>query len=104
MRKLPTFDELPLRIPLRGGTRFCGPPMRPKDSSLKGWDGGSDGKMTGEHASPDGVCGLCGGKLRPGEATIPFVRGERIFTIRQVPALICSECSEAYMTGPVVDE
>ena len=59
--------------------------------------------MTGRPENSSGICALCGGKLCAGEATIPFVRGERIYTIRRVPALICSECTEAYMTGPVVN-
>ncbi len=59
--------------------------------------------MTGKPESPSGVCALCGGTLCPGEATIPFVKGDRVHTIRRVPALICSECTEAYLAGPVVD-
>jgi len=42
-------------------------------------------------------CALCGGGLRDGVATIPFLIGEKVAVIRNVPAEICSDCDEAYM-------
>lgn len=50
-----------------------------------------------------GTCAICGGSVAPGEATIPFVRGRRVLSIRDVPAHVCGDCGEAYLAGPVVD-
>lgn len=50
-----------------------------------------------------GRCALCGGSLYEGTATLPFVRGERVITIRDVPAEVCAECGEPYMSGAVAD-
>ena len=59
--------------------------------------------MTGE---PEGgsLCPLCGGRLRPGAATIPFVLGETVIVVKGVPAEICGNCHEPFTTGRVTDE
>jgi len=49
------------------------------------------------------VCLLCGGHLRPGRATIPFVLPETVVVIRDVPAEICSNCQEPFTIGEVTD-
>ncbi len=59
--------------------------------------------MTGRLDASGGTCGLCGGSTERGEATIPFVFDECVFAIREIPAEICGDCGEAYMTGEVVD-
>jgi len=59
--------------------------------------------MIGKPEGPSGTCALCGGTLQQGDATIPFLKGDRVYTIRKVPALVCADCKEAYMTGLVVD-
>jgi YgiT-type zinc finger domain-containing protein len=59
--------------------------------------------MTSEQDANRTVCAVCGGQLAAGYATIPFVRGDRVVTIREVPAEVCGDCGEAYMTGTVVD-
>ena len=58
--------------------------------------------MTSQPGS-SGVCALCGGHLSMGTATIPFVRDDRVVTIKGVPGSICDECGEAYFTGAVLD-
>ncbi|MFI5364280.1 MAG: type II toxin-antitoxin system MqsA family antitoxin [Candidatus Binatia bacterium] len=57
---------------------------------------------TGRRGNPSG-CPLCGGRLRTGEATIPFVLPESAILIKDVPAEICQSCHEPYMIGAVVD-
>lgn len=48
-------------------------------------------------------CPLCGGEMKDGTTTIPFMLGERVTVIKNVPAEICSDCGEAYMKSSVVD-
>ena len=45
----------------------------------------------------------CGGQLREGLATIPFVLDSIVVVVKDVPAEICSECNESYMKGDAVD-
>lgn len=59
--------------------------------------------MTGSPGDEAGRCALCGGTLQMRSATIPFVRGDRVVTIREVPAEVCEECGEAYMSGATTD-
>jgi len=58
--------------------------------------------VTGE---PEGgsLCPLCGGRLRPGLATIPFVLGETVIVVKGVPAEICGNCHEPFTAGRVTD-
>jgi YgiT-type zinc finger domain-containing protein len=58
--------------------------------------------MTGEHADYR-PCPLCGGRLEPGRATVPFLLPHTVILIKDVPAEICSSCHEPYMTGEVTD-
>jgi len=50
------------------------------------------------------ICPLCGGQLREGLATIPFVLDSFVAVVKDVPAEICSECDEPYMKGDAVDK
>ncbi|MBI5498066.1 MAG: type II toxin-antitoxin system MqsA family antitoxin [Deltaproteobacteria bacterium] len=50
-----------------------------------------------------GTCAFCGGRLGPGIVTAPFVRGERVVTVKGVPASVCGDCSEPFLAGAVVD-
>ena len=59
--------------------------------------------MTGE-LEGGSLCPLCGGRLRPGVATIPFVLGETVIVVKSVPAEICGNCHEPFTTGRVTDE
>jgi YgiT-type zinc finger domain-containing protein len=49
-------------------------------------------------------CPLCGGEMKDGITTIPFLSGERVTVIKNVPAEICADCGEAYMKSSVVDK
>jgi YgiT-type zinc finger domain-containing protein len=42
--------------------------------------------------------------MRDGITTIPFLSGDRVTVIKNVPAEICSDCGEAYMKSSVVDK
>ncbi|MBI4706072.1 MAG: type II toxin-antitoxin system MqsA family antitoxin [Deltaproteobacteria bacterium] len=59
--------------------------------------------MTGRPDAECGTCALCAGSTSRGSATIPFVIEERVITIRAIPAEICGDCGEAYMTSNVAD-
>jgi len=59
--------------------------------------------MTGRLGTDGGTCALRAGALRHGSATIPFVRGENVVTIRDVPAEVCGDCGEAYLSSAVTD-
>lgn len=58
--------------------------------------------MTGRPAS-DKRCPLCGGILREGKAAIPFITDGNVIVIKEVPAEICTDCGEPFMSGSVVD-
>jgi YgiT-type zinc finger domain-containing protein len=60
--------------------------------------------MTGVHESHNGRCPLCGGRLEQAQtATIPFVIGDTVAVIKDVPAEVCANCHEPYMTGEATD-
>lgn len=55
--------------------------------------------MTGEQESDR--CYFCGGSLRSGMATIPFVVGSTVVVVKRVPALVCAQCGETIMDSAV---
>jgi YgiT-type zinc finger domain-containing protein len=59
--------------------------------------------MTGE-LEGNKHCPLCGGKLKPGAATVPFLLPNAIVLIKNTPAEICSSCHEPYTGGKVTDQ
>mgnify|MGYP005726332901 CR=1 FL=1 len=51
------------------------------------------------------ICPSCGGLLEDGKATIPFITGKNIIVvIKDVPAEICLDCHEPYVSGSVTDQ
>ena len=46
-------------------------------------------------------CDLCGGELQPGKTSLEIWRGEELVVIRDVPADVCRQCSEAYISANV---
>ena len=48
-------------------------------------------------------CPLCGGRMKRGVATIPFILSNTVIVVKDVPAEICPSCHEPYMTGKVTD-
>jgi YgiT-type zinc finger domain-containing protein len=46
-------------------------------------------------------CDLCNGELKPGTTTLEIWRGEELIVIRDVPADICQQCHEAYISAQV---
>jgi YgiT-type zinc finger domain-containing protein len=51
-------------------------------------------------SAPD-RCDLCGGELRPGTTVLEIWRGTELVVIRDVPADVCQQCNEAYLTAVV---
>ena len=50
-------------------------------------------------------CGICRtGDTRPGMATITLQRGEATVIIKGVPAEVCANCGEYYLSEPVAGE
>lgn len=49
------------------------------------------------------VCAFCGGRVLRGTATVPFVLDKSVIVVRDVPAFVCQECGEPFMTGRVSD-
>lgn len=58
--------------------------------------------MTGELVR-NSRCLLCGGRMKRGVATIPFILSNTVIVVKDVPAEICSSCNEPYITGKVTD-
>lgn len=58
--------------------------------------------MTGE-PERNNRCPVCGGYLKHGQATVPFLLPNAVILIKDVPAEICSSCHEPYTTGKVTD-
>lgn len=59
--------------------------------------------MTGKHAR-DNRCPICGGAMKRGLATIPFVLRDGVIIVKSVPAEICQSCHEPFVIGEIVDE
>ena len=60
--------------------------------------------MTGERESDR--CYFCGGKVKAGVTTLPFVFGSQVVIVKQVPADICVQCGEPMLdsvTAAAVD-
>lgn len=58
--------------------------------------------MTGE-LEENSRCPLCGGRLQPGQAVVPFLLSNAVILIKDIPAEIGSSCHEPYTTGRVTD-
>ncbi|HIC94142.1 MAG TPA: type II toxin-antitoxin system MqsA family antitoxin [Anaerolineae bacterium] len=54
-----------------------------------------------KRVNPADRCDLCGGELRPGKTTLEIWRGEELIVIRDVPADVCQQCGEAYISAAV---
>jgi YgiT-type zinc finger domain-containing protein len=46
-------------------------------------------------------CDRCGGELTTGQTTLEIWRGEELLVIREVPADVCQQCDEAYLSAAV---
>jgi YgiT-type zinc finger domain-containing protein len=46
-------------------------------------------------------CDLCRGELKPGKTTLEIWRGEELLVIKDVPADVCPQCNEAYISAHV---
>ena len=50
-----------------------------------------------------GDCPLCGGGKQPGATTFAVDLGFGVVVVRGVPALVCSQCGEAWIEDPVAE-
>jgi YgiT-type zinc finger domain-containing protein len=48
-----------------------------------------------------GNCPLCGGEKRPGTTTFAVDLRFGVVVVRDVPALVCSKCGDAWIDDPV---
>jgi YgiT-type zinc finger domain-containing protein len=48
-----------------------------------------------------GKCPLCGGEKEPGTTTFTVDLKFWVVVVRDVPALVCSQCGEAWIEDPV---
>lgn len=48
-------------------------------------------------------CAICGGKRKKGTTTFTAEFGSGIVVIRNVPAVICSQCGEDWLTDDVAE-
>ena len=46
-------------------------------------------------------CDLCSGALQPGKTTLEIWHGEELLVIRDVPADVCQQCHEAYVSASI---
>ena len=51
----------------------------------------------------DTKCPLCGGKMREGLATLPFVAKGSVVVVKDVTAEVCEDCGEAFLSGHATD-
>ena len=58
--------------------------------------------MTGGRGSST-LCAFCGGRATEGAATVPFVFEKTIVVMRDVPAFVCEECGEPFVSGRIAD-
>jgi len=58
--------------------------------------------MAGEYEG-DSTCPLCGGRMRPGLANVPFTFADAVVVVKNVPAEICTSCHEPYMESRVAE-
>lgn len=49
-------------------------------------------------------CDLCGGELTPGKTTLEIWRGDELLVIRDVPADVCQQCREAYLSADISEQ
>jgi YgiT-type zinc finger domain-containing protein len=59
--------------------------------------------MTGK-LGKNSRCPVCGGNLKSGRTTVPFLLTGAVILVKNVPAEICTSCHEPYMTGKVTDQ
>jgi len=56
--------------------------------------------MSGQH----GRCPLCGGAKAPGTTTFAVDLGFGVLVVRDVPALVCGQCGDAWIGDDVAEK
>ena len=51
------------------------------------------------------ICPICGGPLQHQISTVPFIlKHNSVVVIKGVPAEVCADCHEPFLTGQAVDQ
>ena len=50
------------------------------------------------------LCDLCGGELAPGTTSLDIWRDDELIVLRDVPADVCQQCDEAYISPEVSEQ
>jgi YgiT-type zinc finger domain len=50
-----------------------------------------------------GRCPFCGGEKQPGKTTFTVDLKFGVVVVREVPALVCDQCGEAWIEDPVAE-
>jgi len=51
-----------------------------------------------------GRCPLCGGEKQPGTTTFAVDLKSGVVVVREVPALVCTKCGDAWIEDPVAEK
>jgi YgiT-type zinc finger domain-containing protein len=43
------------------------------------------------------ICPLCKGEMQQSKTHLPIQRGDKLLVIKDVPALVCSQCGESFV-------
>lgn len=57
--------------------------------------------MTDQHG--ESSCSVCGAEIKPRKITYPQTIDGKLYLVEDVPALVCSQCGEIYLTPETVD-
>ncbi len=49
-------------------------------------------------------CPLCGGQQNQGTTTFTVDKGSVLVVVRNVPAMVCDQCGEAWIMDPVAED
>ncbi len=49
-------------------------------------------------------CDLCGGELSTGTTSLEIWRSEELIVLRDIPADVCQQCGEAYLSAHVSEK
>ena len=49
-------------------------------------------------------CAICGGVGRSGKTTLSVDTGDRVIVLRKVPATICAQCGEEWLSDAVAEK
>jgi YgiT-type zinc finger domain-containing protein len=75
--------------------------MMDADRSLPNEHARVDELEGNDHERLAGRCPLCGGEKQPGTTTFAVDLKFGVVVVREVPALVCTQCGDAWIDDPV---